>query len=369
VSERFLRRAILAFLALFALWVAYDYMQLAFFSATAERPVASRGDLASMERTAIEVFDAVSPSVVFVTTVEQFGLDLSGHSVGELGMGSGFVWDAAGHIVTNDHVVRGADLIGVRFRGEDTGPAVVVGRAPEYDLAVLRMRGQHRTYRPVPIGSSKNLLVGQAVFAIGNPYGLAGTLTHGLVSALHRRLPSAAGREIRGLIQTDAAINPGNSGGPLLDSAGRLIGVNTAIASNTGAFAGVGFAVPVDLVNRVVATLIREGRVPRPGIGITALGEDVAARLGVDGVVVAGVLPGTPAAAAGLVGLDAVRGRLGDVITHAQGKRVRSVADLAAVLDEVGMGNRAVLRAERNGKSRAVEVEVMDITEGEEDAR
>jgi 2-alkenal reductase len=276
VNERFLRGVMLAFLALFALWVAYDYVQLALFTANGERSVAPRGELAAMERSAIEVFEAVAPSVVFVTAVEQAGPHFFGHAGAELSMGSGFVWEAAGHIVTNYDVIRGADRIGVRFGAGDMERAVVVGSAPDYDLAVWRVRGAHRTYRSVPVGSSADLRVGQTVFAIGNPYGLSGTLTQGLVSALHRRLPSAGGREIRVLIQTDAAINPGNSGGPLLDSAGRLIGVNTAIVSETGTFAGVGFAVPVDLVNRVVATLIGEGRVPRAGIGITALGEEVA---------------------------------------------------------------------------------------------
>jgi 2-alkenal reductase len=203
--------------------------------------------------------------------------------------------------------------------------------------------------------------VGQITFAIGSPYGLNRTLTMGVISALDRTLPSGANREIRGVIQTDAAINPGNSGGPLLDSAGRLIGVNTAIVSRSGAFAGIGFAVPVDIVNRVVPQLIKEGRVPRPGIGITALPEELAAQIAVRGVVVAGVVPGSPAAKAGLEGIDEQAGRLGDIITRVNGERVLTVADLATELSEVGIGNEVKLTVIRNGEERTVTVTVTDI--------
>ena len=361
MNQTFVRRLLVGLLLLAAAWIGYDYVQLALYSEGEQRAVTARGELADAEQTAIEVFERASPSVVFVTTVAQPRLQLFRSGSATVGMGSGFAWDAAGHIVTNHHVVQGADQIGVRFGAEEMQRAVVIGSAPDYDLAVLRLQHANRTYEPISIGTSRDLRVGQAVFAIGNPYGLTRTLTQGMVSALGRHLPTPTGREIEGVIQTDAAINPGNSGGPLLDSAGRLIGVNTAIVSGDGSFAGVGFAVPIDVVNRVVSTLIREGRVARPGIGITALGQRVAARLGVEGVVVAEVVPGSPAAKAGLAGIDVEARELGDVITHAEEMRVRSVADLAEVLEEVGIGNEASLEVKRGESGRTIEVAVVDI--------
>jgi 2-alkenal reductase len=361
MSERLVRRLLVGFLILGAAWLAYDYVQLALYSESAPRAVTPRGDLAAAERTAVEIFENIAPSVVFVTTVERAGWGLSGRGGTQLGTGSGFVWDRAGHIVTNHHVVESADRIVVRFGTERMHTATVVGTAADYDLAVLRVRGAHRTFVPVPIGEASDLLVGQSVFAIGNPFGLSRTLTTGVVSALERRLPTDSGREIRGMIQTDAAINPGNSGGPLLDSAGRLIGVNTAIVSGSGAFSGVGFAVPIDVVNRVVPMLIRDGAVPRPGIGIVALSEELAARMGVSGVIVAEVLPDSPAWAAGLRGIDPDAQELGDVITHVEGVPVGSVADLAAELESAGIGSRVGLRVERDGRSRRIEVTVVDI--------
>jgi 2-alkenal reductase len=363
-NPTFLRGVVIVLVATLAAWVGYDYLQLVLHGDGEPRTVEARGELAAMEETAIQVFQAAGPSVVFVTTLDARRRGLFGQGVAELGMGSGFVWDQAGHIVTNHHVVKDTDEIAVRFGEEGRARATVVGSAPDYDLAVLRVQGGNRTYRPLPLGSSQELRVGQMVFAIGSPFGLSRTLTQGLVSALERRLPTASGREIRGVIQTDAAINPGNSGGPLLDSAGRLIGVTTAIVSGSGAFAGVGFAVPVDVVNRVVSQLIQEGSVARPGIGIAALGEAMTARLDVDGVVVAEVRQGTPAAEAGLEGLDPQAGELGDVITHAEGERVRSVADLAAALEGVGIGNEATLKVQRQGDTRTVNVKVVDIAEG-----
>lgn len=365
-EQKFARRILVALVVLFGLWVARGYVQLLVFSATGPREVTPRGSVADYEQTAIAIFQNVAPSVVFVTAVERTPRFIGPHDlvgVREVGTGTGFVWDAAGHIVTNDHVVRGAEQIVVRFGSERQLPAVVVGRAPEYELAVLRVRGRDRTYRPVTLGSSRDLAVGQEVFAIGNPFGLSRTLTQGLVSALQRRLPTSHGRALRGVIQTDAAINPGNSGGPLVDSAGRVIGVNTAIATSTGAFAGVGFAIPVDVVNRVVGTLIREGRMPRPGIGIVALDETSTARLGVDGIVIAEVVPGSPASSAGLQGMDPERGVAVDVISQVNGNRVGSVEELAEALEAVGIGNVARLGVSRDGRSRQVDVTVADLSE------
>ena len=216
---------------------------------------------------------------------------------------------------------------------------------------------------PLALGTSADLKVGQAAFAIGNPFGLDHTLTTGVISALQRRLPTQEGRELSGVIQTDAAINPGNSGGPLLDSAGRLIGVNTAIYSPSGASAGIGFAVPVDVVNRVVPDLIRNGRVRNPGIGIIAGQEATAARLGIDGVVVVRVLPGSPAAQAGIAGIDARSGNIGDVIVGANGRPVHRLADLTAVVEEAGLDKPVNLLVERDGRVRSVRVTTTDVAQ------
>ena len=202
--------------------------------------------------------------------------------------------------------------------------------------------------------------MGQFVFAIGNPFGLDQTLTTGIVSALQRRLPTSEGREIADVIQTDAAINPGNSGGPLLDSAGRLIGVNTAIFSPSGASAGIGFAIPVDVVNRVVPQLIANGRMPTPGIGIIAAAEAAAARVGIEGVVVVRVLPGSPAQRAGVRGIDPQTGEIGDVIVAVNDKPVRRLSDLIQALEETGVGQNIQLAVERHGRTMTLLVNVAD---------
>ena len=217
--------------------------------------------------------------------------------------------------------------------------------------------------RPLAIGTSADLKVGQSAFAIGNPFGLDHTLTTGVISALRRRLPTGEGRELSGVIQTDAAINPGNSGGPLLDSAGRLVGVNTAIYSPSGASAGIGFAIPVDVVNRVVPELIRNGRTRNPGIGIIAGQEATAARLGIDGVVVLRVLRGSPAAEAGLRGVDVQTGTIGDIIVGAAGQPVHRLADLTAAMEAAGIGKSIELAVERDGRIRKVTVTTADVAE------
>ena len=319
----------------------------------APRAVTPRGDLAAFEQSTVRLFEEASPSVVYIFT----------HGGGGgAGAGSGLVWDRAGHVVTNFHVVRDANDVSVRLDDGEAVRASVIGTAPDYDLAVVRLRETRGRVRPIPVGSSGDLKVGQAVFAIGNPFGLSRTLTTGVISALNRRLPTANDREVRGVIQTDAAINPGNSGGPLLDSAGRLIGVNTAILSDTGVSSGIGFAVPVDIVNRIVPRLIRDGAVPRPGIGIVVMGEETAARLGVAGLVVSRVLPGSEAAKAGLRAADLERRTLGDIIVRVNGVSVRSVSEFAAELSEAGIGAQVELTVVNQGQQRSVWVTVMDIS-------
>jgi S1-C subfamily serine protease len=204
------------------------------------------------------------------------------------GAGSGFVWDTEGHVVTNFHVVQQAQALSVTLADQSEWEGRVVGAAPDKDIAVLRIKAPAAQLTPLPRGTSADLLVGQRVLAVGNPFGLDQSLTTGLVSAVGRELKSPSGRRIRDVIQTDAAINPGNSGGPLLDSRGRLIGVNTAIYSPSGASAGIGFAVPVDTVSRLVPQLISGGRVVQAGIGVSLIPERYTAQLGVTGVAIAG---------------------------------------------------------------------------------
>jgi len=251
--------------------------------------------------------------------------------------------------------------VAVRFASGEMARAEVVGTAPNYDLAVLRIRSAARLPSPLALGSSSDLKVGQSAFAVGNPFGLDQSMTSGIISALKRRLPTQNGREIANVIQTDAAINPGNSGGPLLDSAGRLIGVTTAIISPSGSNAGIGFAIPADIVNRVVPELIKNGRVPTPGIGIVAANEAVATRLGIEGVIVVRTTPSSPAARAGIHGVDMSSGALGDVISQVDGKPVRRLSDLTDQLEQVGAGKSVKLTVKHGSDTRDVNVDVVDV--------
>jgi 2-alkenal reductase len=359
LTNRLFRIAVVWLLVLATAWVAEPYL-IAFWSAAeGPRTVTPRGDLSRAEQATIKLFQTVSPSVVHVFAQgneQSFFLDEERESVVQ--SGSGIVWDAAGHVITNYHVIDGTSRIGARLTSGEFVAAHLVGVAPNYDLAVLQVDDMRSPLRPITIGRSADLQVGQETFAIGNPYGLEQTLTSGIISALHRRLPTATSHEISGVIQTDAPINPGNSGGPLLDSAGRLIGVNSAIISKSGASAGIGFAIPVDVVNRIATQLIRDGRVPAPGIGIVAANEGEANRLSIDGVIIVRTLPQSPAAKAGLEGAADDGGVVRDVITTANGQAVHSMSDLANVLDEVDVGNTVKLTVVRDGQSRSLDVVV-----------
>jgi 2-alkenal reductase len=264
--------------------------------------------------------------------------------------------------VTNFHVIQGSQSIQVRLDSGEAIRATFVGGSPDHDLAVIRLRNTPENIQPIPVGVSSDLAVGQAVFAIGNPFGLARTLTTGVISALDRRLPTAGGREVVGVIQTDAAINPGNSGGPLIDSAGRLIGVNTAIISGSGSSAGIGFAVPVDVVNRVVPKLITNGKVPRPGIGIIVLDEEVAAGLGVLGVVIDRVVPGSEADRAGLQGIDYRNRLLGDIIVAVDNQEIKNIDEFIRVLENYEIGQSIRLEVRRGDQIRSLEVTIIDIS-------
>jgi 2-alkenal reductase len=358
MGDRLSRIVIIVLLVVVAIYIGQPYLDRFLYSASTPRTVAPRGALSDIEHTTITLFEQVSPSVVQV--VGRAGSFESMENGGATG--TGFVWDGAGHIVTNDHVVQGAGgRLAVRFATGQAMSAHVVGTAPNYDLAVLRVETTRSLPPPVEIGSSADLRVGQLVFAIGNPFGLDQTLTTGIISALHRRLPTSGGREITNVIQTDAAINPGNSGGPLLDSAGRVIGVNTAILSPSGTSAGIGFAIPIDSVNRVVPQIISRGYVPTPGIGIIAASEAAGARAGVEGVIIARTIPDSSAQRAGLRGLDPGSGSLGDVIIGVNGKPVRRLADLTQAFEQIGVGNTASLMVRRAGREITVEVEIVDI--------
>ena len=360
MGDRLSKVVIAALVVVLAVYFAQPYVNRWMFSASTPRAVEPRGSLSEIERTSIEIFEHASQSVVQV--VGRAGaIDTPEAENGLAQSGSGFVWDGAGHIVTNDHVVEGTSSLAVRFASGQVLRAQVVGTAPNYDLAVIRVDNPRSLPPPIAIGTSDDLKVGQWVFAIGNPFGLDQSLTTGIISALKRRLPTSGGREITNVIQTDAAINPGNSGGPLLDSAGRAIGVNTAILSPSGTSAGIGFAIPIDSVNRVVPELIRRGSVPTPGIGIVAASEAAATRAGVQGVVIVRTAPGSSAERAGLHGMDSRTGKPGDIIAAINGKPVRGLADLIQELERVGVGKRVTLTVQRDGREVPVEVDVMDI--------
>ena len=324
------------------------------------RAITPRGPLPPTEQALVGLFESAAPSVAYITTEILQPTGFFTAAVAK-GAGSGFVWDAHGHVVTNNHVVEGAHSVFVQLDAGEPIEARIVGAAPDYDLAVVRLTRPPRNLRPIPLGSSRELRIGQSVYAIGNPFGLQRTLTQGIVSALGRELPTTDFREVAGVIQTDAAINPGNSGGPLLDSAGRLIGVNTAIRSESGSSAGIGFAIPVDLVNRVVPSLISRGRAPLPGIGINPVRPDLVERAGIAGVVIAEVRRGTPAAAAGLKPLDRDTGNLGDIIVAVDGKRVETLSSFVAELDRAGIGNPVDLTVVRDDRQRHVQVKVIDL--------
>ena len=325
------------------------------------RPVTPRGPLAADEIAHIELFRKASPSVVHITTLaarRDFFL-LNVQQV-PAGTGTGFVWDEAGHVVTNFHVIQGGSAAQVTLADQSSFDAELVGAFPDRDLAVLRIKAPREKLPPIAVGTSRDLRVGQRVYAIGNPFGLDQTLTTGIVSALGREIESFNNRTIRGVIQTDAAINPGNSGGPLLDSAGRLIGVNTQIASPSGASAGIGFAIPVDEVNRIVPRLIRDGRFLRTALGVTAGPANLSRALGLPrGVPLVQVAPGSPAAKAGLKPFMRGRGQqivAGDVVTAVDGRPVDSLDDVLALLEERQPGDRVRLAVWRAGQTRQVTV-------------
>lgn len=348
--------------ALMYLWYALQGVGI---QDPAQRLVTARGDLADDEKSTIALFEKSRGSVVYIST-SQLVEDVWSRNVFSVprGTGSGFIWDSAGHVVTNFHVIQGASEATVQLADGRKFRASLVGASPGHDLALLKIGVALRRPAPVPIGTSNDLKVGQKVFAIGNPFGLDWTLTTGIISALDRSLPNEnGGPSIEHLIQTDAAINPGNSGGPLLDSSGRLIGINTAIYSPSGGSAGIGFAVPVATVMRVIPQLIRNGRYVRPALGIEAdeqVNERLQALTGRQGVFVLGVRPGSAAASAGLIGTTASpRGITpGDIIVAVDGEPVDSLGALLAKLDDWQVGATVRLTVMRKQETRDITVQL-----------
>jgi S1-C subfamily serine protease len=333
-----------------------------YYKGAQPRAVTARGDLAEDEKSTISLFKSVSPSVVFITTmaVQQDFFSLRALEVPQ-GAGSGFVWNENGYIVTNYHVIADTQGARVTLADQSTWPAQLVGAEPDKDIAVLRIDAPKHLLPPIPIGTSNDLQVGQKVFAIGDPFGFDQTLTTGVISGLGREIESATHRPIQGVIQTDAAINPGNSGGPLLDSAGRVIGINTAIVSPSGAYAGIGFAVPVDVVNRIVPQIIRGEKVKKPGIGITPVEDHMVRRLGLEGVLIRRVAPGGSAEKAGLrPTLQDRFGQIivGDLIVAAGSKPIRNPDDLFRVFDSHEVGDTLTLTILRNERKVDVEVQL-----------
>jgi S1-C subfamily serine protease len=331
----------------------------------------ARADLDSVERNVVDVFQRVAPAVVNVSNLTRRRTFFEVQEMAQ-GSGTGFVWDTEGHIVTNYHVIHQNSGVSVAFADQTTRRAKVIGAYPQKDLAVLKVDMPKDKLTPISLGRSHDLLVGQSVLAIGNPFGLDHTLTTGVVSALGREIRSLNDRPITDVIQTDAAINAGNSGGPLLDSKGRLIGVNTAIYSPSGASAGIGFAIPADTVRSVVTQLIEHGRVVRPGLGVALFKDEQveiwAARRGmkIDGVIIAQVPPRSAAAQAGLRGVaesdegDIV---LGDVITAIDGKKVRSSDDIYRTLERYQIGDAVEVTFLREGSEKKTKVKLQSLEE------
>jgi S1-C subfamily serine protease len=329
---------------------------------TSPRSIAPRGDLAPEEVSTINLFEHAQASVVYITSlsVERDFFTMNLFEIPQ-GAGSGFIWNSQGYIVTNFHVIQNAQAARVTLSDHSTLQASLVGVEPDKDIAVLKVEAPKSKLTPIPIGSSKDLRVGQRVYAIGNPFGFDHTLTTGIISGLGREIKSVTERPIQGVIQTDAAINPGNSGGPLLDSAGRLIGMNTAIISPSGAYSGIGFAVPVDTINRIVPQILKGGRAKKPGLGIRALESEMARRQGIVGAIVADVIAGSPAAKAGLEPIHRTADgsmEIGDIITAIDGIPVEDANDLLRVLDEKLPGDSVTLTINRRGDVRTATVQL-----------
>jgi S1-C subfamily serine protease len=318
------------------------------------REVAQRGPLQDDETELVKLYEETLPSVVHINNLSN---RVAGFNVEEVprGSGSGFVWDQDGHIVTNYHVVAGATALEVVFSDQSSYKATNVWVYPDKDIAVVTIDAPKSKLKPLPLGSSHDVKVGQKAIVIGNPFGLDGTLTTGVISALNREITSQGEQRIPGVIQTSAPINPGNSGGPLLDSAGRLIGITTAILSPSGAFAGIGFAVPSDDVNQVVTQLIAKGQVTRPQLGVLMAPDQQARQQNIkEGVLIVSVLPDGSAAKAGLRGIN--RRQLGDIIISLDKTAVKGPAHLQSLMEKYNVGDTVTVGILRDGEHKDIPV-------------
>jgi S1-C subfamily serine protease len=316
------------------------------------------------EQNTITVVKSSANSVVFITNIQLVRDFFYQEEKIARGTGSGFVWDNQGHIVTNYHVIEDGDIFAVTLPNQQHRKARLVGKEKNKDIAVLQIEGKVEDLIPLRAGVSKNLQVGQKVVAIGNPFGFDHTVTSGIVSALGRQMMGIGGVTIRDMIQTDASINPGNSGGPLLNSDGELVGMNTMIYSQTGTSAGIGFAVPVDTIKKIVPQIIKYGKVIRPGLGIVPLPARYAERMDIEGVIVWEVSPNSPAYRVGIRGLG--RDRFGelylqDVIVGINNYKIASYDDLYNTLDNFRVGDTVTLKLIRDGKQRQVRVTLLQI--------
>jgi S1-C subfamily serine protease len=369
----FLLTVLTSMLLIVLAFYGWQLIRVKFFAAAGARPITPRGPLFAFENVAIDVAKQATPSVAFITT-DMRAFNRRTRTVEDVpqGAGSGVIWDEQGHVVTNFHVIQTASAAHVILNDQSTFSAQLVGADPSHDLAVLKINvplGSHLV--PIPLGTSSDIQVGQSVFAIGNPFGLDQSVSAGIVSALNRTITGPDGNPIDGLIQTDAAINPGNSGGPLLDSTGRLIGINTAIYSPTHASAGIGFAIPVDTANRVVPQIIKTGKFQRARLGIS-YDETLQALLptGVQGIPISAVEPDSPAADAGLT--PAVQGRggfggafgrgprtvLGDVITQINDRPIKTAGDVFSAMDRLSPGDKVTLTLWNNTTRTTRQIEV-----------
>ena len=340
-----------------------------FDSSADVRSVTPRGDLSGEEKSTIEIFQGTSASVVHITTVavrrNVFTMDVLEMPAGT---GSGLIWDRKGHIVTNLHVIRDAQGATVTLKDNTNWPARLVGYDTSNDLAVLKIEAESARLKPIPIGTSHDLQVGQRVFAIGSPFEFDHTLTTGIIGGLNRAIRTATG-PIHGAIQTDAAINPGNSGGPLLDSAGRLIGVNTAIVSESGGSHGIGFAVPVDVVNLVIPDLIRDGKISRPWLGVVVRENfvvydmDDGRETRLPGLLVEQLIADGPADRAGILSMRRTPNGIvlhGDQIVEIEGRKVETLQDLLGILSGFRAGDVVSVSILRDGNEQEVRVVLED---------
>lgn len=344
---------------------AHTWFDDVYYEEAEPRPVMARGELADDEMTTIELFQAVGPSVVYITGMmwDKTGFHSRVMEIPQ-GTGTGFVWDENGYIVTNYHVIADSESIQITLADQSVWKAQIVGSDPDSDIAVLKVNAPRHLLPPIPLGTSSDLRVGQKVFAIGNPFGFDQSLTSGIISGLGREITGATNRPLSEMIQTDAAINPGNSGGPLLDSAGRVIGVNAAILSPSGAYAGMGFAVPIDTVNRIVPQLIRGEQIERPRLGALFAEDYLVKRLGRKGALVLTVTPGSAADEAGLLATrrdDDDEILLGDLIVAIDGEPISGTSDLYRIIDSHEIGDTVTLTVVRQDEEIEVEVTLRNL--------